>query len=183
MRHAFLGSLLVALAVVQPAVAQTPAPVAAPQASISKEDFRRLALIGVSFDYASSQLALAASSRNRIKRYAGSLTGDFRFNYARLANGAGAFSGIPALPTDQNIQPPPFSDERRAARLKQLATVEGQDFDRLYVDMQVGTRQEILGLYEAYARAGSDPTLLAFARERLPLLQKQYEAARRLSAR
>jgi putative membrane protein len=67
--------------------------------------------------------------------------------------------------------------------LTQLASASGRDFDKLYLDMQVGTRQEVLGLYEAYVRSGADPALLAFARERLPLMQQQYTYIRRVAGR
>jgi putative membrane protein len=183
MRYRFLGCILAAFAVSQPALAQTAAAPAAQQAAVSNDEFRRLALIGESFDYESSRLALTHSSRPSIKRYATSLMGNFRFDYARLASGAGVFSSIPALPPDPNTAPAPFTDDRRAKMLNQLSSATGRDFDRLYTDMQLGTRQEVLGLYEAYTRTGSDPALLTFARERLPLLQQQFQVARRLARR
>lgn len=183
MRYVFFGSVLATFIAFHPAVAQTaqqPAPV---QASVSNDEFRRLALIAESFDYESSRLALTQSSRARVRTYAASLMGNFRFDYARLASGAGVFSSIPALPADPNASPAPYTDQRRAAMLNQLTPVTGRDFDKLYLDMQLGTRQEILGLYETYIRSGSDPALLAFARERLPLLQRQLAAMQRLATR
>ncbi|MDB5642440.1 MAG: hypothetical protein JWN07_1757 [Hyphomicrobiales bacterium] len=199
MRYAFLTCFLTAFAVVPSAQAQTPAPLAqapAPAAqapaqvaqapapvktAVSNDEFRRLALMAESFDFESSRLALTQASRATIKRYAASLTANYRFDYARLASGAGLFSTIPALPADPNATPAPFSDARRAAMLNQLRTATGRDFDRLYLDMQLGTRQETLGLYDAYIRSGSDAALLAFARERLPLLQQQYDVMRKLA--
>lgn len=183
MRYAFSGCLMAAFFAVHPAAAQYAQQPAAPQTSVANEDFRRLALMAESFDYESSRLALTRSNRNSVRRYAASLMANFRFDYARLASGAGIFSGVPALPADPNAAPAPFSDTRRAAMLNQLANATGRDFDRLYFDMQLGTRQETLGLYQAYVQSGADPALLAFARERLPLLQKQYQTIRRLAGR
>ena len=187
MRYAFFTCILTAALAAGPAQSQAPAQVAqapaAPKTAVGNDDFRRLALMAESFDYESSRLALSQSSRKSIKRYAASLTANYRFDYARLASGAGVFSSIPALPADPNATPAPYSDERRAAMLNQLRTATGRAFDRLYLDMQLGTRQEALGLYEAYVQSGSDAALLAFARERLPLLQQQFQAVRRLSGR
>jgi putative membrane protein len=183
MRYVFLGCFLAAIVPAIPVHAQTAqAPVAA-KTSVSNDEFRRLALMAESFDFESSRLALAQARRASVKRYAASLMGNFRFDYARLVSGATVFSGIPALPADPNATPAPYSDPRRAAMLNQLSTATGRDFERLYLDMQLGTRQETLGLYEAYVLSGSDPTLLAFARERLPLLQQQLQVIRRLAGR
>jgi putative membrane protein len=183
MRYAFLGCVLCGLSTAFPAAAQYAQQPAAPKTSVSTDEFRRLALIAESFDFESSKLALTRASRPTIKRYAASLVGNFRFDYARLSSGAGLFSSIPALPADPNAAPAPFSDQRRAAMLNQLTAVTGREFDRLYLDMQRGTRQETLGLYQAYAQSGSDPALLTFARERIPLLQQQYQAITRLAGR
>lgn len=183
MRCAFSGCLAAALMIALPAHAQYAQQPAAPQSAVSNDDFRRLALMAESFDFESSRLALTRANSRALKRYAASLMGNFRFEYARLASGASLFSGIPSLPTDPNAPPAPFSDERRTAMLNQLATASGRSFERLYLDMQIGTRQETLGLYEAYVASGSDAALLAFARERLPLLRQQYLFARRLAGR
>lgn len=183
MRSAFLSCLLAAFVAAHPVAAQYAQQPVSPQTTVSNEDFRRLALISESFDYESSRLALTQSSRHSIRRYAASLMSHYRFDYARLAAGAGIFSGIPALPADPNMAPAPVSDTRRAAMLNQLATVTGRAFDRLYADMQVGTRQETLGLYQAYVQSGGDPALVTFARERIPFLQQQYRAARRFTGR
>jgi putative membrane protein len=181
MRYVVLGSFLAAFVPAVPAHSQPAQAPAAAQTSVSNDEFRRLALMAESFDFESSRLALTQATRASVKRYAASLMGNFRFDYARLASGATIFSSIPALPADPNATPAPFSDPRRAAMLNQLSTATGRDFQRLYLDMQKGTRQETLGLYEAYVRSGSDPALLAFARERLPLLQQQLQVIRRLA--
>jgi putative membrane protein len=183
MRYAILGCFLAAFVPALPAQAQTAQAPATAQTSVSNDEFRRLALMAESFDFESSRLTLTHSSRASIKRYAASLMGNFRFDYARLASGATVFASIPALPADPNVAPAPFSDQRRAAMLNQLATATGRDFDRLYLDMQLGTRQETLGLYEAYVQSGNDPALLTFARERLPLLQQQLKVIQRLAGR
>ena len=183
MRYVVLGCFLAAIVPALPVQAQTAQAPAAAKTSVSNDDFRRLALMAESFDYESSRLAVTHSRRASIKRYAASLMGNFRFDYARLASGATVFSSIPALPADPNAAPAPFSDPRRAAMLNQLASATGRDIDRLYLDMQLGTRQETLGLYEAYVQSGNDAALLAFARERLPLLQQQLQVIRRLAGR
>ncbi|MDB5543354.1 MAG: hypothetical protein JWO64_503 [Hyphomicrobiales bacterium] len=183
MRYVVLGCLLAAFVPALPAHAQTTQAPAAAQTSVSNDEFRRLALMSESFDFESSRLALTQSNRASVKRYAASLMANFRFDYARLASGTTIFSGIPALPADPNATPAPYSDPRRAAMLNQLSSATGRGFDRLYLDMQLGTRQETLGLYEAYVQSGNDPALLTFARERLPLLQQQLQVIRRLAGR
>lgn len=186
MRSHLLRGLLAASLLSSPALAQVtpaPAPAAAP-ATVSTEDFRRLALMAEYFDFESSRLAVERSGRRSIQRYADTLMQSFRADYARLAAGASSFAGVPALPTDPNAPPTSFVDQRRAAMLNQLAGATGREFDNLYLDMQVGMRQEVLGLYETYARStGDDAALLAFARERLPALAEEFRVAQRLARR
>ena len=185
MRLVLIGSLALAAYAVSPpfaapSVAQT---AAAPRSSVTTSDFRRLALMAEVFDFESSRLAIQRSRRPSVKRYASALTGNFRGYYTRLTSGAGVFADFPALPADPNAPIKPFVDERRVAMLNQLGAATGRGFDRLYMDMHLGVRQEVLGLYETYLRSGDDPALRAFARERLPVLEQQSQAARRLAGR
>lgn len=168
------------------ALAQTPPMAqatqgAAPRTSVSTADFRRLALMAETFEYESSRLALQRAQRRSVKDYASRLMAEYRPTFARLTAGAGAFAGLPSLPTDPNAPTKPFVDDRRAQMLNQLASAEGRAFDRLYVDMQAGMQQETLALYATYIQSGDDPALLAFARESLPMLQEHHLTAVRLA--
>lgn len=172
------------------AVAQTALPQGQPQAArsqVSAEDFRRLALIGESFDLESSKLAYERATRNSIRRYAAFLISNFRLNYGRLSAGAGVFSGIPTLPGDPNAAMTPFLDPRRQLMLNQLTGAQGRVFDRLYVDMQLGMRQELIALYETFlqsgGQSGGNAQLMAYAQARLPALAQEQRAIRRLAGR
>lgn len=154
----------------------------APKTSVSSSEFRRLALIARFFDYEASRLAMERSRRSAIKAYAQTLVNEFRPDFSRLVAGATLFSSLPtSLPSDLNAPIKPFVDDRRAQMLTQLAGAEGRDFDKLYVDMQAGVQQESLALYATYIQSGDDASLLAFAREKLPQIQRSYQSIARLA--
>ena len=158
-----------------------PVPVT-PKTSIETSQFRRLALMARYFDYESGRLALDRSRRRSVKAYAASLVQDFRADFTRLTAGAGIFSSLPtSLPADLDAPIPPFVDDRRAKMLNQLASAEGSAFDRLFMDIQAGVQDETMNLYATYIQSGDDPTLVAYARDKLPVLQARFEKARRMS--
>ena len=67
--------------------------------------------------------------------------------------------------------------------LNQLNTAQGRIFDRLYVNMQLGMRQELIALYETYLQTGGDAQLMAFAQSRLPALMNEQRTIARLAGR
>jgi predicted outer membrane protein len=184
MRVAFFGCALLGLLLGHPLMAQERAPTPAQiRPAISASEFRRLAAIGVSFDYESSRLALERATRANLRLYAAQLIESSRPDYARLVRGAGLFERVPALPIDPQAPPGRFVDERRAAMLNQLSNATGRTFDTLYINMQAGTRRELIGLYEAYLQNRTDRDLVLFARSKLPILQQAYAFLQRLDRR
>ncbi len=178
-----LCTVLISVLFVANAAAQEQVAPSAPRTSVSVADFRRLALMGESFDLESSKLAVAKATRGSIRRYATGLINQFRLNYARLSAGAGLFANIPALPGDPEAAIAPFLDPRRQTMLNQLNTAQGRILDRLYVDMQLGMRQELIALYETYLQTGGDAQLMAFAQSRLPALMNEQRTIARLAGR
>lgn len=170
-----------AFAQTPPPSTASPAPAAAPVTSVSTGDFRKFGLMAEYFTYESSRMALERSARRGVKAYASELVDAFRPAAQRLTAGASSFSSLPALPADPNAPIPPFVDARRAQMLNQLANANGREFDKLYLDMQVGMQRETLDLYATYTQSGDEPALTFFARESIPSLQRRYQQAVRLA--
>ncbi|MDB5510400.1 MAG: hypothetical protein JWL93_2869 [Hyphomicrobiales bacterium] len=185
MRMLAAVSLVMSLSAGGFAFAQTTpveAPAVAPKTSVSTSEFRRLALIAAFFDYESSRLAIEQAQRNSIRNYATPLVQDFRADFARLTAGLSPFTSLPTtLPPSLDAPIKPYVDDRRAQMLTQLAGATGRDFERLYVDMQAGVQEENLALFATYARSGDDAGLLAFAREKLPRIQRASQVMSRLA--
>lgn len=52
------------------------------------------------------------------------------------------------------------------------SSANGYDFDKSYVRDQIAAHQKAISLFRAQVSGGSDPDLVAFARESLPTLEK-----------
>jgi predicted outer membrane protein len=91
--------------------------------------------------------------------------------------GAAASSGQAAsAPMRMGVQ----LDPEKTAMLNQLASTSGPQFDRLYGQAQRMAHQETLGLYQAYAQNGTDPSLRQYAQSVIPHLEQHLANTRSL---
>lgn len=150
--------LLALLAAAGPA----PAQLSAGPAPVTTEAFRQRAIATNAFEIETSRLALSRSSNPRIRNFA-------RRIIREQAAASRALGGSK-----------PEADPRRAAAVAELTPLRGRPFDAAYARLQVTALEETVGLYAAYAQAGTDPQLRALAQTTLPRLQQQLTFARRL---
>lgn len=81
------------------------------------------------------------------------------------------------------IQPPNNgSDPNEAAMRRQLASLQGEAFDRAYIAGQVRDHENAITLYRQEATEGNQPNLQRYAAETLPMLQQHLQAAQRIDA-
>lgn len=70
---------------------------------------------------------------------------------------------------------PDALDARHRVVLDDLATKDGADFDKAYLDAQTRAHARAVALFESYAKGGDNARLKAFAGELLPVLRKHLE--------
>jgi putative membrane protein len=133
------------------------------------------AATSVRFAIDSSHLALARSSRADVQQLA---TDVIRANTA-LLNQLWVLTGYTQTPLPE--QPGP----RQRDVLADLSRKSGDDFDRLYADLQVQLHQETVVMYSTAARDPGEPVIRTAAIKELPVLlahqSQALEIARELT--
>lgn len=165
-RRAFLEAIphaFAALLFARPALAQSPPPAS---------DFVGQVAVANMFGVETATLALQKSSSPAIKDYAHRLAEDH-------AKAASSLRRIIARRSD--IALPDRPDSRHLEMLRDLAALQGVEFDKAYADTQRNAHQELAELLATYAQSGSDPELKAFAAETLPLFQTLDRKAQELA--
>lgn len=157
-----VSTLLAAALSVSASLAQAPMPA---------QDFAARAAVASMVGIESATLALHKTGSPEIKSFA-----------HRLASVHGvASSGLrQILARRSDIALPERPDGRNLDQLRDLAAMQGPDFERAYVAAQRTAHEETVGLVAAYAESGTDPELRAFAEKTLPTLQELREEAKAL---
>jgi len=78
------------------------------------------------------------------------------------------------------ITPPSSSSPQQKATSGQLATLQGDAFDKAYAEQMVKDHQQAVELFGKEANAGSDAGLRSFAKKTLPELQQHLDMAKKL---
>lgn len=66
-------------------------------------------------------------------------------------------------------------DEEHAVKLTSLQEASPEEFEQLYVDMQVKAHEQAAALFEGFAENGDNPELQAFAEQTLPTLREHKD--------
>ena len=75
---------------------------------------------------------------------------------------------------------PAALDSARLAKLDKIKSLNGEEFDKAFEDIQVGIHNEAVSLFERYGNGGDHPDLKAFAFKHLPHLREHWRLARDL---
>jgi putative membrane protein len=75
---------------------------------------------------------------------------------------------------------PTTLDGEHERQLEQLHTLEGEQFNSTYANMQIQAHEEAVTLFEEYSRSGTDLELQAWASKTLPALEERLEHAKKL---
>lgn len=76
---------------------------------------------------------------------------------------------------------PDALDARHRVVLDDLATRNGADFDKAYLDAETKAHKRAVALFESYADGGDNAPLKQFAQELLPVLKKHLEQIAQIS--
>jgi len=171
-RRDFLAGLLVAtapLALTRTAVAQAPAPGGAMPAPLYVAMLSR----GGQFLEESSRVAFDRTDMPAVRRFAraevleqvqlaGNLSANADVATAAVPGGAmgmGMMAGAAMMIGGR----PMTTDAQRAAMLAQMQSLQGPQFDAVYVQAQIMGHEEALALNSSYSASGDDPALRRIA--------------------
>ena len=152
----FAVTALVTVAPVKNAVAVTD----------SAQFVEKAALAGM-FEVESSNLALKKSSEPDVKAFAEKMVLDHMAAGKNLERAAKAGS--------KTYEVPSALDANHMKLLGDLAEAPAEDFDRLYIEMQLAGHKDAVALFSGYAKSGDDPALKSFAEDALPTLERHYQ--------
>lgn len=75
----------------------------------------------------------------------------------------------------QTLAMPDKLDGEHQAQIDVLASIDGPDFDREYINQQTAAHRKALGLLKAYAGSGDTAELRQFAQSAIPTIQKHAD--------
>jgi putative membrane protein len=107
-----------------------------------------------------AQQALSAARNEETRNAASMILADHRSSNEKLA----------ALAQRKGWSMPASAEHDTSAQARSSAS--GYDFDKHYVRDQIAAHEKSIALFRAQVAGGSDPDLVAFARESLPTLEK-----------
>jgi putative membrane protein len=172
-----VSAALIATAVIV-AGAQTMAPPPAPTAGVpaptavpSTQGFVTRAAVSDLFEISSSRLAEERSPNPQIREFAARMIHDHGQTTAELRA---------IVARQPGLRLPPALDAMHRGMIEQLRTVGPRQFISLYAQQQIQGHEDAVALFAGYAMHGSDPPLVRFARETLPVIQHHLMMARRL---
>ncbi|WP_270936252.1 DUF4142 domain-containing protein [Falsiroseomonas oryzae] len=175
MRRRILATGLLALplaAQFRPAAAQLNVIQRLAPTPVGTDAFVTLAAISDMFEIESSRFLLIRSAHPQIREFA-----------QRMIEHHTAMSNeMMAIPTALNRMPTRL-DDRHAVLLATLRRQETVDFvNRTYVQQQIEGHEEATAAYDAYANAGDDDAIQAFAQRHAPMIRQHLAMARTLQA-
>lgn len=129
-------------------------------------DFLAKVMAGNRFEIESSRLALKKSRSVEVQNFARTMVSD---------QDAAAATFGQALDEARLSPGPDALDARHRVILDDLATKDGPDFDRAYLDAEAKAHRHAVALFQAYADRGDNARLKQFAQELLPVLKRHLE--------
>ena len=128
------------LLALRPALAQQAAGSAT---GMSPDQVREMALGGMAFALATSQIALQRAENATVKTFA-QLEAEEQQAFAQ----ARQMAGLP-------VPSPSMMDAQKQQMVQQLQSLSGGQFDRMYIQGQTTGHQELLQLHQAMAQSGA----------------------------
>jgi len=180
MKFSNLSYLVLSVAMLaQPVMAQEqkakPAGDAAPMMVMDRPTFVSVVSSANEFEIKSSELALQNAESADLKDAAKMIIADHQKAGEKL-KGILDKKGEP-LPSPIVLAP------KQQKMMDQLQAAKGNDFDTLYLDMQVQAHMEAIALFRTYAGSGDDQTVVGFAKETLPSLETHLSHVKMLVAK
>jgi putative membrane protein len=123
------------------------------------------------FEIESSEIALATSSNDDIKKFAQKMIDDHKAADKKLT----------ATLKQANLPEPKYGmDEQTRGLVSQLAVLTGTTFDRDYVRDQIQGHEKAVALLESYSKDGDNDALKQLASTLLPMIKEHLAMAKAL---
>lgn len=135
------------------AFAQTP--------SVTDDEFLGKAAVGNTFEIEESKLALERASDPKLKQFAQQMIDDHQNALQQLQEAAGDNKGKVEMTLDQPHQ----------AKVDNLKTFNGRDFDKIYVADQIASHNETVALLSDYDANGRNDDLGDWVDDALPVVK------------
>jgi putative membrane protein len=129
-------------------------------------EFAMKAAIGNTFEMEEANLALQRATDQRLKDFAQKMVDEHGDAMKKLTDAAGKAGQKPEMVLDKPHQ----------AMLDNLKTLNGKDFDKIYIADQVAAHAETVALLSYYNQNGQNSDLKSWAKEALPTV-KGHRAA------
>lgn len=133
----------------------------------SAQDFAQRAAMSDMFEIESSNIALKKVKSGPVRDFAQMMIADHTKSSAALKQAVSA--------SGQTLAMPASLDATRQSQLAVLSRLEGQDFEREYMNQQMAAHREALELLKAYAGGGDTAELRQFAQSTIPAVQKHHD--------
>lgn len=124
------------------------------------------------FEIESSKLAATKAASAKVKTFAEQMIKAHTGSTEKLKTAAAAAS--PA------ITPTPALTPAQQAKIDELSSKSGADFDKAYAAAQVDAHQATLDAVKAYSSSGDVPSLKAFATQLVPIVTAHLNMAKGL---
>jgi putative membrane protein len=116
------------------------------------------------------KLAEQKSSNPQVKTFAQRLVSDH----------SKANQQLMSIAQRDSVSPPKSADKEHSALQARLAKLNGQAFDRAFVQAQVEDHQKDIQYLQQQARAVQDPNLKSFIQQTLPVMQQHLQMAEQI---
>lgn len=143
---------------------------APPTLSSEEQDFYWKASAGGLFEVEAAKLAIHHASNPDVKTLAAELLKDHQKANQDLAT----------IGEAKGMSRPAHLTKEQNESLEKLKGEMGASFDKTYVDLMVSDHPNDISLFEKESENGKDPQLKAFAKEKLPVLNRHLEHAKSL---
>jgi putative membrane protein len=104
-----------------------------------------------------------------------------RFGQRMVEEHGQANQALMALVQQKGLSVPTALDETHQKAANQLARLQGEAFDRAYIQQMVKDHEADVRLFRTQAKEGQDPELKRFAADTLPTLEAHLKMARSLA--
>jgi putative membrane protein len=131
------------------------------------QQFADKAAVANLFEIETSKLAVKTSKNKDVLAFANKMITDHTKAGTAFKAAVGKATGV--TPPAEKL------DAAHQAKLDDLKTKTGEDFDKAYIDAQQDAHDEAVSLFDSYANNGDDAALKAFAAETLPTLKAHEE--------
>lgn len=133
----------------------------------SAQDFAQMAAMSDMFEIESSNIALKKVKSGPVRDFAQMMVADHAKSSQALKEAVTA--------SGQSLAMPASLDATRQSQLAVLNRVDGQDFEREYMNQQMAAHQQALEMLKTYAASGDTAELRQFAQSTIPAVQKHHD--------